>query len=99
MGAVTLDIIQSDVPGSGRGIITQRDLAPPIEGASDFDRRRLGRLLGRDRPTEHFGEAEPLFMVSNLGETRNCRCGTRLTGSCLCSAFAINKVGDRVNHK
>jgi len=98
MRAVTLDIIQCDLPGSARRIITQGDLAPPTERANDFDRRRPGRLLGRDRPTEHFSEAGPLFARSSLGEIRNCRRGPGLGCSCLCAALAFNEVADRVNH-
>ena len=98
MRAVALDIIQKDLPGSARRIITQGDLAPPTERANDFDRRRSGRLPGRDRPTEHFREAEPLLAFSSLVESRNCRCDRGLRRSCHCPALAFNGVGDSVNH-
>lgn len=98
MRAVALDIIQKDLPGSARRIVTQGDLAPPTERAKDFDRRRLGRLPGRDRPTEQFAEAGPRFVFSSLGESRNCRCDPGLGRSCLCSALAFNEVGDGVNN-
>ena len=60
---------------------------------------RVFRLLGRNRPTEHFGEAGSLFAFSNLGENRNGRCACRLTRSCLGPALVFIEVGNRVNHK
>lgn len=99
MGAVALDIIQGDLPGSGGGDITQRDLTPPIEGASDFDRRRLRRLIGWNRPTEHFSEAGPLFAFLNLGAARNCRQHAGLRGTCPASLLAFDEIGDGIDHK
>ena len=98
MGAVALDIIQGDLPGSGGVIITQRDLAPPIERASDFDRRRLSRLIVWNRPTEHFSEAGPLFAFFILKVWRNCRRDPCHTRSCPGPVPGCNEVGDGIDH-
>src|SRR5208282_820379 len=73
MRAVTLHIFHNDLPGSAWRIKTQGDLAPLTERADDFDHRRSRRLIGRNRPTEHFSEAGPLFAVFGPVMARNCR--------------------------
>ena len=80
MGVITLDIIQGRLPGSARRIITQGNLAPPTERASDFDCRWFRCLIGRNRPTEHFAEPEPL--VASFS-TRWGRILGRSSWSCL----------------
>ena len=60
MGAITLDIIQGRLPGFAWRVISQGNLAPPTERASNFDGRWLRCLIGRNRPTEHFAKPEPL---------------------------------------
>ncbi len=99
MRPVTLDVVQQELPGSGRRIITQGELAPPAERADDLDGGRLGRLSGWNRPTEDSREASLPLSGFRLGKVREGRrepeCGRAGPGP----AVVLNVVGDAIDHK
>jgi hypothetical protein len=99
MRAVTLDIVQDELPGSGSWIKSQGDLAPPAERAYDFHRGWWRRLIGRNRPTEDLGEAGPLFVFVSLGAAQKSRYEPLSRRSSRSSALVFTKVGDAIDHK